>query len=80
MADAARECVMSSVRNPADVLPQLIRPAEAARRLAVDTRTLNQLCAAGAIPYQRIGGVTRFDAAKLAAWLERNDRNNHAMD
>ncbi len=50
--------------------PQLLKPAEAARSLAISERKLWGLTKCGEIPCVRIGRSVRYDPRDLASWIE----------
>lgn len=54
--------------------PQLMRPQDAAERLAISTRTLWKLTNMRAIPAVKIGRVWRYVEADLAEWIERHKK------
>lgn len=47
----------------------LLKPAEAAKALAIGCRLLWSKTAAGEIPCVRIGKAVRYSPAALAAWI-----------
>lgn len=47
----------------------LLRPAEAARLLAISPRKLWEITNTGEIPFVRIGRCLRYAPAALAAWV-----------
>jgi hypothetical protein len=48
----------------------LMKPAEAAKALAISPRKLWSLTAGSLIPCVRIGKAVRYDLADLRAWIE----------
>jgi excisionase family DNA binding protein len=55
----------------ATVEPLLLKPADAAKALAVCARHLRTLTARGEIPAVKTGRAVRYDPADLRAWIER---------
>ena len=55
-------------------LIRLLKPAEAARFLAVSERTVKRLTARGELPHVRVGGSMRFVMADLLAYVARQRR------
>jgi excisionase family DNA binding protein len=63
--------------SPAETVPRLLRPREAATLLAVSIRKLWQLTNMRLIPSVRIGRSVRYDLRDLEAWIEQQkDRGN----
>ena len=56
----------------------LLRPAEAAERLAVSLTTLRRLVRSGEVPALRVGGSLRFDPQELADYLYGDAEAFHA--
>jgi excisionase family DNA binding protein len=50
----------------------LLKPADAARALAICERTLRALTARGEIMAVRVGRAVRYHVADLRAWIESN--------
>lgn len=50
--------------------PQLLRPSDAARVLAISPRKLWELTNRGELPAVRIGRAVRYDPCDLTAWIE----------
>jgi helix-turn-helix protein len=48
----------------------LLKPAEAAKTLAICERSLRTLKSSGQIPFVPIGGAIRYDVADLRAFIE----------
>jgi len=60
-----------------DPEPLLLRPAEAARLLAISPRKLWELTNARELPVLRIGRALRYPTGELRAWVaERRDRRS----
>jgi predicted DNA-binding transcriptional regulator AlpA len=51
--------------------PILLKPADAAKALAISPRKLWSLTVGREIPSVRIGKAVRYDPADLRAWIER---------
>jgi excisionase family DNA binding protein len=49
----------------------LLKPAEAAKALAISLSYLRELKAAGEIPFGPLGGAVRYDIVDLRAYIER---------
>lgn len=49
----------------------LLRPPEAAERLAISPRKLWELTRRGDIPVVKIGRAVRYDPRDLADWIDR---------
>jgi excisionase family DNA binding protein len=49
----------------------LLKPAEAAKALAISLSYLRELKAAGEIPFVPLGGAVRYDIVDLRAYIER---------
>jgi len=49
----------------------LLKPAEAAKALAISERALRRATTAGGVPCVRIGRSVRYALADLLAWIER---------
>jgi excisionase family DNA binding protein len=49
----------------------LLKPADAAKALAISARKLWSLTAGREIPCVRIGKAVRYDPADLRAWIEQ---------
>jgi hypothetical protein len=56
--------------NPLSI-PALVGKPDVARRYSVCIRTVDNWIALGVVPYQKIGGLIRFDLAKVDAALAR---------
>jgi excisionase family DNA binding protein len=54
----------------------LLKPADAAKKLAISLSYLRELKAAGAIPFVPIGGAVRYDIADLRAYVEAKKMTN----
>lgn len=52
----------------------LLKPADAAKALAICERTLRALTARGQIVAVRVGRAVRYHVADLRAWIESNKR------
>jgi excisionase family DNA binding protein len=50
----------------------LLKPAEAAKALAISARKLWSMTAAREIPHIRMGKSVRYDPTDLRAWIEAN--------
>jgi excisionase family DNA binding protein len=55
----------------------LVRPAQAAKMLAVGRSTLYALVKAGVLPAVRVGRSTRLPVAQLRAWVEAQCDHAH---
>ena len=62
--------------NKTDEKP-LLKPQEAACRLAISLRTLWQLTQDGEIPCVRIKRLVRYDPADITAYIGRQKINNN---
>ena len=49
----------------------LLKPAEAAKALAISERMLRYLTADGEIPCVRVGRAVRYDIFDLRAWIDQ---------
>lgn len=49
---------------------EILTPKETANILRVSGRTITRLCAAGKIPFKKIGGQTRFVKSEIVRWLK----------
>ena len=73
-ARGGRSMSVSAVpRTPTDA-PLLLRPADAARALAISPRTLWSLTHRGAIPCVRLGRAVRYDPRDLADFVDKKRR------
>lgn len=59
---------------PAEPLPLLLKPAQAAELLGIHRRALRTLTAKGAVAVVRIGRLPRYRPADLRRWLESKRR------
>jgi len=56
----------------------LLKPAEAAKALAISPRKLWSMTAGGEISHVRNGKAVRYDPADLRAWIDRNKITSRA--
>ena len=64
---------MSDLENPtgaASSAPHLLKRREAAKRLAISERKLDELAASGEIRRVKIGTAVRFEPQDLQAYIE----------
>ena len=69
-----RRCLMKSDDTACDgaaALFRLLKPAEAARFLAISPRKLLELTNPGGILCVRIGRAVRYDLDDLRAWIQK---------
>lgn len=60
-----------TMRNTMIGEPMLLRPKDAARRLALSERTLWAMTRAGLLPCVRVGKSVRYCPADLAEWVQK---------
>ncbi len=51
-------------------IERLLTPAEVARILSVNVKTIYEWAELGIIPSLKLGGCVRFDPKQIAIWLE----------
>ena len=62
--------VRNTASDPQDAGQLLLKPADAAKALAISERTLWALTRRGEIPCVRFGGAKRYDPKDLQAWID----------
>jgi excisionase family DNA binding protein len=60
--------------------PLALRPAECARALGIDTRTLRRWQRDEGLPFARVGGAVLFPVAELRAWLAQRAESERRTD
>ena len=57
-----------------------LRPAECARALGIDARTLRRWQRDEGLPFARVGGAVLFPVAELRAWLAERVSGEHRAE